>query len=202
MKLLVLSLVLFLSSAQAGLVDFASLKPRSNYGAIVDGDGNQADLALSYRSLTGALAPSSNRAEFWNTGYSDLEAVAYPDVDGLVMEITLTPVGFNTVTLNSFYLGSYSGGPVRTASILRVTDGSGVTLWSDEPYKFPGGKAQKIMVNKSGSQLKILLGQDWNLGLNLINYSTSNSLGAVPEPSSVMLALSGAAVLLYRLRRR
>jgi len=188
-------------TAFSATIDYSVLSPRNDYGAVVAGDGNKADLALSYRTLNPDFSIASSRVSFWNTGYSDLAAALFADFNGGIMEITLTPIGNNTVTLNSFMLGSYFGGPARTASVFRVTDGT-TTLWSSEPYNYAlNASAAVINVGVSASQLRLLVGTDWNLGVNLLDYTTRGENSAIPEPSSAFLVL-GASALLFKLRRR
>jgi hypothetical protein len=187
----------------AGTIDFGILAPRGNYGAVVDGDADAADLTLGYRTLNADFTQSTTRVSFWNAGYSDLPYALFADFNGGILEITMTPVGYDYVTLDSFLLGSYFGGPNRTATVLRVTDGGGKTLWSDEPYSYNGPAAAKINVGVKAPVLKLLVGVDWNLGVNNLAYTVSDKLDptGVPEPSSFVLMGCGLALAVTRFRR-
>lgn len=189
--------------ATAGVIDFSVLQPRGNYAAVVDGDADAADLQLKYRTLNPDFSQYSTRVSFWNAGYSDLPSALFSDYDGAIQEITLVPVGFSTVTLNSFLLGSFFDGPARTATVFRVTDGLGNILWSSEPQNYAANpKAKLINVGVSAASLKILMGTDWNMGINNINYTSSDGqMGGVPEPTTMAL-VGGALAAAIFLRRR
>lgn len=162
--------------AHAGIVDYASLKPRDSGLAIIGNEPALPDLELDHRSLKDDFTLFSTEALFWNEGYSDLAAVAYSARTGGILEITLTPLGFSHIRLNSFYLGSFLG-VERPVAVLRVTDGNDNILWSDEPHVYAANPmAELIHVNVSATSLKLLVGNDWNLGVNLLNYITPPSI--------------------------
>lgn len=187
-----------------GVIDFSDLQPLASGTSITAGAIDQADLAVGFRTLNSDFTQYSQVAGFWNAGYSDLDAAVYSETIGRILEITLTPIGYAGVTFHSFYLGSYTPTITHTSTVFRVTDGEGNTLWDDEPHLHGiGSTASLIEVGVTAPVLKLYIGTDWHMGVNLLSYTASDELpgtGEIPEPSTCALVGAGLALALWRRR--
>ncbi|MGR8932290.1 MAG: VPLPA-CTERM sorting domain-containing protein [Gammaproteobacteria bacterium] len=193
-----LMLIAAVFDSQADIIKFDALSPFSNGTPIPDGYGSNSDVTVSYASLNldGSVAFSDALA--WNSGYADLNAAAFSHSNGLLLSITLT--GANPgqlVTLNSFDVGAFpTGNFTRLASDLRVVDGSDFTniLVNYGPFAVPGDVAHTFTPNITAHSLNIILGTDFNNGINNIDFNVS----AVPLPGAAWLfatALAGLGVI-------
>lgn len=105
--------------------------------------------------------------------------------------MTLTPASGYTITLNSFFLGSY-GNAVRGTSYFVDNQSSAGIDQSSGPITIgaPGLTATPALTSSQG----IVIGfgpNAYNVGINHINFSVT----AVPEPESYALLLAGLGVI-------
>lgn len=192
--------LLFSAQTFAATIDFDALTPFGNYSPVPDGYGSTADVTVSYRTLNTDGTVYSDRILLWNTGYADLTTAAFPETTGRILEITLTAANPNqAVFLNSLAVGAYpTGNFTRLANEFRIEDGSGNALADYAPYNVPGNVAVTLFPNVSAQSLRIILGTDWDNGVNHISF---DPVAAVPAPAAVWLFGSGL-IGLIRPRRK
>lgn len=181
--------------AQAALINFDSLQPFGNYAPVPAGYGSTADVTVSYSSLNADGSVAYSDVLLWNAGYANLTTAAFAHSNGLLLSITLTAVNPNqAVTLESFDVGAYPGPGnfTRLASDLRVVDGNNFSnvLVDYAPFNVPGNSPYTFNPNVTARSLNIILGTDWDNGINNISFS----IAAVPVPGAIWLfgtALAG-----------
>jgi hypothetical protein len=185
-----------LTAAQAYVINFDNLQPFNDYDPIPSGYGSNANVTVSYQTLYPDFNPALNYAEIWNGGYANLNTAVYAGYQGGILDITLTANNpSQSVTLNSFNVAAYStGNYTRKADIFKVIDGDGNVLINYGLIDISGLIANTLYPNVSANSVSILLGYDWNNGINNINFSTSAS--TVPVPAAVWLFGSGLFGLL------
>ena len=193
-----LILIAAVFDSQAAAINFDPLQPFNNYAPIPAGYGSTSDVTVSYSSLNldGSVAYSD--ALLWNSGYANLNTAAFSHTSGLLLSITLTAVNPNqSVTLNSFDVAAYPGPAdfTRNASDLRVVDGSNFAniFVNYGPFAVPGNAPHMFSPNVTAHSLNIILGTDWDNGINNINFNVA----AVPLPGAAWLfgtALAGIGV--------
>ena len=162
-------------------------------GCVGEGNGFTPDIAVSYATLGYAAEMAQ-----WPTGYGNLPGAAYSLMSGNTPDITLTPQNGATVTLNSFELAGYyetdySNQPVE------VLDADNNILWSytgNISGSGPSSTQFTVGITSSGP-LQIEFGNNWNVGIEDINFDENVS---APEPAAWLLLVSGLGlgVLLKR----
>jgi hypothetical protein len=174
----------------------------TNYGSYaagssntyLQGNGYTPNIGVSY-STSDATGVTRNYLGYWSTGFSSLENVAYVFDNGSLAEIRFTANPGYEVILNSFDLGSYyeptnpspdPNGVINTT--LKVLDGSGNVLYNpyggnDYVVPYLGG-LQLSNLNISGSVLRLQLGNNWDIGIDNINFDErpTNSQPAPAPP--------------------
>ncbi|WP_020483353.1 PEP-CTERM sorting domain-containing protein [Methylomonas sp. MK1] len=195
-KIYPLILIAAAFDSQAAIINFDALQPFNDYDPILAGYGSTADVTVSYSSLNPDGSVAYADVLLWNDGYADLNTAAFAHTSGLLLSITLTAVNPNqSVTLNSFDVAAYPTGAVNstlTATDFRVVDGNDFSniLVNYGPYEVSRFAAQTFSPNLTAHSLNIILGTDWNNGINNINFTVA----AVPLPGAVWLfgtALAG-----------
>ncbi|MBD9354755.1 PEP-CTERM sorting domain-containing protein [Methylomonas albis] len=195
-KIYTLILLAAAFDSQAATINFDALQPFNNYDPIPAAYASTADVTVSYSSLNldGTVAYSD--VLLWNAGYADLNTAAFAHTSGLLLSIKLTAVNpSQSVNLSSFDVAAYPTGSVGTtlaATNFRVVDGDDFSnvLVDYAPYAASRFAAQTFSPNLTAHSLNIILGTDWNLGVNNINFNVA----AVPLPGAVWLfgtALAG-----------
>jgi hypothetical protein len=206
----VLALFAGLASAAsaATVVNYADLKPLADR-SLVTTHGTTAEVAITTRSFLNdaGKTTSANNVLFWNEGYSDLPAAVYANSDGRGGEVTLTPIAGFTVTLQSFQLGSWLGGPNLVIPLLRVIEvGTGNVLWNGaEPNGFLVNTTKTLMPDvSSAAGLALQWGYDFNVGLGNFTFDAvrTGSISVVPVPPAVALFLGGLGLLCFAGRKR
>lgn len=207
LSVVVLTLVcLTVAAPQPGFavtITYDPLIGNANYSPIPAGYGSTADVAVSYRTLK----PSDDSVLasdllFWNAGYGDLPSAAFAHSNGLIAEITLTPLGGKTLTLNSFMLAGY---PMvdKPSTTVHIDGAADNVLLDYSPVTVKGAGPSHSTFSPNlvfSSPIAIEWGTDWNVGINYINYSLGGRQ-AVPEPGTIWLLGAGALGLLgWKLR--
>jgi PEP-CTERM motif len=154
--------------------------------------GDAADVGFSFFNFAGS--PTS--MAFWLDAYSGLERVAY----GGVPVITITALGGNFVSLESFQLGAWP--TTNRAPQVTVTEfGTGNVLQSTGPITVLGTTPSTFDINAtSANGLQITFGPEgFNVGIDNNVYSTA----PIPEPGTwALMALRLAGVAAAARRRR
>jgi hypothetical protein len=148
-----------------------------------------------------------NQLDWWDTNYGDLVNIAFPAQNGGAYgQITLTAAPGWRVRLNSFDEAGYSQSD-HTGQTVSVTDGTSNTiLFSESPTTIRGanGTHSTFTPNVDGSVLFIRYAyNDWNVGIDNVNFDQIPAESQVPEPGTFGLAaLAGLALpLLFRVRK-
>jgi len=175
------------TAVHAYKINFDDLRPFNNYDHIPAGYGSTADTAVSYQILNANFSQFLDYAEIWNTGYGNLNTAAFAGSNGKILCITLTATNTSqSVVLNSFDVAAYpTSNFIRKADIFEVIDGNGNVLINYGDFYISGLVAQTLNPDVEANFISILLGYDWNKGINHINYSLSSS--AVPIPATIFL---------------
>lgn len=163
-------------------------------GTYQQGNGWTPNVVTSYQS-TDSVTPLDYLL-YWNTSYSNLTDVAFSAYSGGLASITLSADPGYLVRLNSFNLGSYPSNE-RNAAVLTITDGQGNVLF-DMSNSTVGNsttnEANLYTPNLVASELTIAWGNDWNIGIDNVNFDQE----AVPEPATLSLLALGALALRKR----
>lgn len=132
----------------------------------------------------------------WNTGYGDLTSVGFAASNGYYSRIRLDASAGFLVRLNSFDLGGWPNTDLF-AQRVRVLDGNGNILWNQDGTMVLGNNAHSsYSPSVSGSSLILEFGNNWNIGVDNINFTQQ----PVPEPAT-MTALAVGALALVRRKR-
>jgi hypothetical protein len=192
--------------AIASQINFDPLAGTPDYTAIPAGYGSTVDVAVTYSTLkTFGGAISSGNIDFWNAGYGNLPTAGFQATNGLVGDITLTPLNGTTLTLNDFTMAGYyfTDKPLQTVEVL---DASNAVLFAFNGTipgccLATGGSSMVFSPNLSSSgPLSIEWGTDWNAGINYVNFN--NTVSSVPEPATLSLLAAGLCGLAAARRKR
>jgi hypothetical protein len=189
--------------------DPLALVPTSNGTPIPDGYGSTANVAVTYNTLTTFSTSGGTVVDpfirFWNTGYGDMATAGYEATNGLVGQITLTPLNGTTLTLDNFTMAGwyFQDKPDQT---VETVNGINSHIWS--PVTIPGccqatGGSHVTFVSgvSSTGAISIEWGTDYNAGINYINFDSS-ATPAVPEPATLSLLAAGLLGLAARRKAR
>jgi hypothetical protein len=174
--------------AGTGIGAFASC---SNGSFINQAYGDTPEVDFNFLSR----ADLTSSMSFWADAYSGLERVAY----GNIPAITITALGDNFVSLESFQLGAWPNS--NRASQVTVTElVTGNVLLSTGPITVLGTTPTTFNINSTSSHgFTIVFGPDgFNVGIDNITYTTS----PIPEPGAWALMALGLAGLGAVARRR
>jgi len=182
------------SVTHAATINFDNARPFGNYDPVPAGFGSTDAVNVSYSTLNVDGTTAYSDVLLWNTGYASLNTAAFAHANGLLLNITLSAVDPGQyVTLNHFDVAAYPGPNnfTQDATDLRIVDGNNVTLADyapgDSSFPVPGDLPYTFTPNISAHSISIILGGNWNNGVNNIEFTTS----PVPLPSAAWLMLSG-----------
>jgi hypothetical protein len=193
------------AAAQAAVINFDTLPAFNNYDHLTGSFGSTADVTVSYQTLNADFTYFSDYVETWNAGYANLNTAAYAGYSGGILDITLTAVDSSkSVILDSFDVAAYPTGLTgRLASVLQLRDGAGNVLLNYAPFTASGITAQTLTPGVTAHSISILLGTDWDNGVNNINFSLGDTApSAVPEPATMLLLGTGLAGLAAARRKK
>lgn len=149
----------------------------TSYGSCLLTGGATPNVSVSIRNLDGRDgSPNFGSMHPWlGTGYGDLHRAMYHSLNGHG-EIALVADPGTTVTLQSFDLAGYLGN--QTGDYLDVLSDGG-TILSESSHVAPGTGRRTVSVNATGQWIKIRFGSNWNVGINNIQFISSESTGHV-----------------------
>ncbi len=193
-------------SAEAAIMDFDYVGILSNYSPIPQTEGDIANLDVtgSTRDGFGNAAEHEGHVEWWNTGYASpsLVGVAFASANGRVAQYAFDPAPGYTVTLTSFDVGTYSGGPSLTGTAT-VYDSSWNVLWTTGTKTWSGAAETEAPGVSHAGTIYLQWGQNWNIGVDNIVYDVApTTTGVVPLPAPFALLAGGLAALGIAARRR
>jgi len=193
-------------AALAGCRPEVTVPPRM--GCYERGSAWTPNVIVDYRTrAVGGPQPGEtlfNNLDFWDVQYGNLVNVAYPVNPVSTGEISfIAAPGFN-VSLNSF---DVAGWPCvnHLSQPLRFLDGAYNVLLDLTPQIFLGAGCT---VHSSyapmlvGPIIRIQFGDNWNVGIDNINFTQVPAVPQVPEPSTLVLFATGFAGLLATRRVR
>lgn len=160
-----------------------------SYGQYLEGNGFTPNINVSYNTVGG-----NQYLEAWNYDYGDLVNVAYADYDGGTAEIKFVADPGYTVIINSFDMAGY---PTldKTATLIEIVDGVGTTVWNPSSLFIEGSSGHSSFSPAvTGSSLTIRWGDDWNIGIDNINFD--QTAAPVPLPATMVLLGSGLVGLI------
>lgn len=169
-------------------------------------NANWADISPSFGSIAGEVAvsyadPQRNLStlRYWQGGYSGGHSAAFAGTgEGSTGVIYLTPLSGNSVTLNSFFLGSYLDANRASSYYIDNLSTPGIDQTSGSITI--GATGLTVTPNISSTQgIVIHFGPTaYNVGINHINFSVT----PVPEPDAYALLLAGLGLIATIARRR
>jgi len=190
------ALAAFAASASADQINFESAY-----------NTNWADISPSFGSIAGRIAVSYadpqrslSTLRYWEGGYSGGHSAAFAGSGdaGSTGLIILTPLAGSTVTLNSFFLGTYQNVNRTTSYFIDNLSTPGIDQASGT---FTIGAAGVTVTPNISSTQGIVVGfgpSAYNVGINHINFSVT----PVPEPDTYALLLAGLGLIASIVRRR
>ena len=179
------------------------------------GNGFTPNITVDYRTLNvGSIGTGGgtlhNNLDWWNFNYGDLVNVAYPVDPVSAGEISFVPEPGWAVRINSFDLAGWPDVDMPNQPLL-ILDGAYNVLLSLGPIlvqgDFAGPRHTTVTPNLTFAGIvRIQFGNNWNVGIDNINFDqVPTGVGpAVPEPSGLALAGLGAlglAGVVWRRRR-
>ena len=185
----------FVTGANAYQINFESAYS-TNWEPISSSFGSIAGLVnVSYADFQLEV----NNFQYWQGQYSGGHSAAFAGTnDSSAGLVILTPLAGKTVTLNSFFLGSYLDQNRTTSYYIDNLSTPGVDLVSG-PITI-GAAGLTVTPNISSTQ-SIVVGfgpSAYNVGINHINFSVT----PVPEPDTYALLLAGLGLIASIARRR
>jgi len=171
--------------------------------------GDRPDVNFTYRTRSffgNTVASQTDNVEYWKNNYSELVDVIYADYNGGVAEIQVDPLGGSMIDLVSLDIGSYFApgpsllGPTRTARV-SIFDSNWNELWTTGNRTF-GGLSETLMpaILPQSETFYLQLGEDWNVGMDNITFSTN--MNPIPLPPSAALMLSAIVGGAFFARRK
>lgn len=196
------------AAATTTLLDFdageACATSCSNGSQIRPAYGNTAEVRTTLLARAGfGDTPIATPAMFWwNTGFGDLQGVAWVSGTAEYRFELLAPG--KLITLDSFDMARFTG---TTPTELRVYDLGWNLLWSATDQLAPtGGRLSYAPGVSSATGLILQHGPEAaNRGLDNIRFTLSDALTpspAIPEPASWALMIAGLGLAGAALRRR
>jgi hypothetical protein len=165
--------------------------------------GDTADLDMSYlaRDDFGNATVFVSTMFWWNTGFGDLQGVAWVGQTAEYRMELLTPG--RTITLDSFDMARFTG-PALTD--LRVYDLGWNLLWSATDQLAPiGGRLTYAPAVSSTTGLILQHGPDaGNRGIDNISVTITNTIDPpmIPEPATWAMLIAGFGLVGAAARRR
>ena len=157
-----------------------------SYGQYSEGNGFTPHINVAYNTVGG-----NAYLEAWDNDYGNLVNIAYADYDGGTAEILFTPDYSYEVTINSFDMAGWNHAD-KTANLIEIINGEGTTVWSASSLFVAGDVGHSAFSPAiTGSNLTIRWGNDWNIGIDNINFDESST--PVPIPTTILLLGSGLA---------
>ena len=160
---------------------------------------NWEEIAPTFGSVAGLLdvtyldpQRSTNNFRFWAGDYSGRPAAFAGTTDGgSTGVITLTPTAGNTVSLSSFFLGSYVNANRGTSFYVDDLATPGIDFASGAVIVGATGLTVNPGIS-SATGIRIGFGPNaYNVGINNISFSVT----PVPEPESYALLLAGLGLM-------
>lgn len=139
-------------------------------GSYQEGNGFTPHVTISYNTVGG-----SEGLYVYDTGYGDLiNTVQANTIDGTA-EITFTAESGYLIKINSFDLAAYYTDYI--ADIIEITDENGTIIW-DAPFKHveKDDGHSTFSPGISGTTLTIRWGNNWNIGIDNINFDESEKI--------------------------
>lgn len=192
----------------------------SNLGAVDsagadEGTGWTPHVVLSYRALDqfmNLLAPSEvspdpTRAYYWSVGAGSLTNVIYPeDAHARFLEIAFTPLYGSMVRLLSVDLGAFTQLPDQSVTVLDAnlntvfSTSTNVPTTGSTTINFNGLTSIDTLYLRVGLASAANEGS-YFVGVDNLSFDQNASMDeAVPEPSSIVLAGIGLAIVAFRRR--
>jgi hypothetical protein len=172
-----------------------------DYGDRLPGTPN---VLASFRSPGSPTNP--NDISLWDNNYGNLSKVGFATQNGYNGEVELKPDAGYAVILDSFDLAGWPNVD-RKVETLQVLDGNGNVLWDMSGDIVLGGTAPFYSHYTPGvsstSGLIIRWGQDWDIGIDNIQFNQRQvGQGEVPEPGALALLMGAAVSMGLFVRRR
>ncbi|MRR51628.1 MAG: PEP-CTERM sorting domain-containing protein [Rhodocyclaceae bacterium] len=171
-----------------------------------DYSANWANISASYGSVAGLLdvtywdaERNTNSFRYWSGSYSGRSVAFAGNTDGgSTGVITLTPVAGQSVSLASFFLGSYVNANRATSYYIDDLATTGIDIQSGPVVVGAAGLVITPGITSSAG-IKIGFGPNaYNVGINNIAFNVT----PVPEPEMVSMMVLGLGLLGFAARRR
>jgi hypothetical protein len=179
----------------AAILDFTGLGPNNSPIPQTYGDGATWDVTyLTRNGSFGNSAVLDPDLYYWSTGYSGTQDVAWAQS---VAEVFIDPQPGFFVTLNSFDLTPWQGGPYTAE--YRIYDSNFNLLSSGGPQVLTALQNYPINVSNPDG-IRIQFRQSNFIAIDNISFDVA-ATPPVPEPSSLALFAAGLSSLLIYMRR-
>jgi hypothetical protein len=197
--------IIHLDGYGAGGVSSGTADRTTGGSGVAIGNGWTPNIAVAYDTLTTAFVPANRGLGTWGGGYGDLDPVSYPqapdpDFGNFYGAWWFTPDPGYSVRINSFDMGGYNSTDKENQPIF-IRTASGQILWDASGHVEGNNGHSSFTPNVTSTEtLYIIFGDNWNTGIDNINFDQA----AIPEPSSVAIAglLVGSLALRYVRKRR